>query len=188
MSQCGCPYPPGIQPGTSSNYSLMKRTRTRIRKLRADEGDRVVAIWRASVEATHDFLLPGDIDKLDALVRGFLPQAPLWVATDEVDRAIGFMGLSEAHMDSLFIDPAWRGLGVGRTLVEHALTFHSVLTTEVNEQNVQAVAFYQRMGLFPTGRSPTDDNSFPYPLIHLRFESFTRDATPLAPSPGNMRT
>jgi putative acetyltransferase len=148
----------------------MKRTKIRIRKSRPEEGFRVVEIWRASVEATHDFLLPGDIDKLDVLVRGFLPQAPLWVATDEVDRAIGFMGLSDAHMASLFIDPAWSGLGVGRALVEHALTFHSVLTTEVNEQNVLAVALYQRMGFFPTGRSSTDGNGFPYPLIHLRFE------------------
>src|SRR5215475_8403272 len=70
----------------------MKCPRTHIRKIRADEGDRAVAIWRSSVEATHDFLLPGDIDKLDTLVCGFLPQAPLWVATDEVDRPIGFMG------------------------------------------------------------------------------------------------
>jgi putative acetyltransferase len=169
-SQCVCRYPPGIQPGASFEHSLMKRSRTRIRKIRPEEGDRVIAIWRASVEATHDFLLPSDIDKLDALVRAFLPQASLWVATDEDDRPIGFMGLSEAHMDSLFVDPAWRGVGVGRALVEHALTFYSVLTTEVNEQNMQAVAFYRRMGFFPAGRSPTDDNGFPYPLIQLRRE------------------
>lgn len=148
----------------------MKRSRTRIRKIRPEEGDRVVTIWRASVEATHDFLLPGDLDKLHALVRIFLPQAPLWVATDDEDRPIGFLGLSEARMDSLFIDPAWRGVGVGRALVEHALSFYSVLTTEVNEQNGQAIEFYRRMGFVPTWRSPTDDNGFPYPLVYLRCE------------------
>jgi putative acetyltransferase len=142
-----------------------------IRKSRPEEGDRAVAIWRASVEATHDFLLPGDIEKLDAKVREFLPHVPLWVATDPDDRPIGFMGLSEARMESLFIDPAWRGVGVGRALVEHALTLHSILTTEVNEQNTQAVGFYQRMGFVPTGRSPTDEQGFTYPLIHLRYEA-----------------
>jgi putative acetyltransferase len=149
----------------------MKQSRIHIRKIRPEEGDLAVAIWRASVEATHDFLLPGDLEKLDAKVRDFLPHVPLWVATDEHDRPIGFMGLSEAHMDSLFIDPAWRGAGVGRALVEHALTFHSALATEVNEQNEQAVGFYQRMGFIPTGRSPTDEQGFAYPLIHLRYEA-----------------
>jgi putative acetyltransferase len=160
----------------------MKRTKIRIRKSRPEEGFRVVEIWRASVEATHDFLRPGDIDRLDALVRDFLPHAPLWVATDEQDQPIGFMGLSEARMDSLFIDPAWRGVGVGRALVEHALTFHSVLSTEVNEQNGQAVGFYRRMGFVPTGRSPTDESGFPYPLVYLRYEGVTHDPAPIAPT------
>jgi putative acetyltransferase len=131
----------------------------------------MVEIWRASVEATHDFLLPGDIEKLDARVRDFLPRVPLWVATDQDDRPIGFMGLSEARMDSLFIDPAWRGVGVGRALVAHALTLHPILTTEVNEQNRQAVGFYQRMGFVSIGRSPVDGQWFSYPLIHLRYEA-----------------
>src|SRR6516225_7588101 len=104
----------------------MKRSRIFLRKSWPDEGDRMVEIWRASVEATHDFLLPGDIEKLDARVRDFLPRVPLWVATDQDDRPIGFMGLSEARMDSLFIDPAWRGVGVGRALVAHALTLHPI--------------------------------------------------------------
>jgi putative acetyltransferase len=96
------------------------------------------------------------------------------VATDDDDLPIGFMGLSEAHLDSLFIDPAWRGLGIGRALVEHALTFHSVLTTEFNEQNEQGARFYERMDFVPTQRSPTDEQGFPYPLIHLRRDTLTR--------------
>jgi len=158
----------------------MKRNRTHIRKCRSEEGARVVAIWRAAVEATHDFLRSGDIDRLDALVRDFLPRVPLWVATDEDDRPIGFMGLSEAHMDSLFIDPAWHGAGVGRALIEHALTLHPVLTTDVNEQNQLALTFYRRMGFVPTGRSPIDENGFPYPLLHLRCDSLIRGTAPAA--------
>jgi len=161
-------------------HSLMKPARPHIRKIRPGEGDRAVKIWRASVEATHDFLRPGDIDRLDALVCDFLPHAPLWVATDKDDRPIGFMGLSEARMESLFIDPAWRGVGVGRALVEHALTIYPILTTEVNEQNGQAVGFYRRMGFVPTGRTPTDENGFPYPLVHLRREHAMDDKTPPA--------
>jgi putative acetyltransferase len=143
----------------------------RIRKIRPHEGERAVSIWRASVEATHHFLLPGDLELLDVKVREFLPSAPLWVVTDANDHPVGFMGLTGAYMESLFIDPAWRGIGLGRALVHHALMFSSTLTTEVNEQNTQAVGFYERMGFVAVGRSPTDDQGFPYPLIHLRRES-----------------
>ena len=43
------------------------------------------------------------------------------------------------------------------------------ITTSVNEQNGQAVGFYERMGFVPVGRSERDDQGRPYPLIHLRF-------------------
>src|SRR3546814_5033308 len=57
---------------------------------------------------------------IEAEVAAFLPQAPAWLATDPDDQAIGFMLIDGAHMEALFIDPAWRGKGVGRQLVDHA--------------------------------------------------------------------
>lgn len=80
-------------------------------------------------------------------MHSFLPEAPLWVAVNERDRPVGFMLLSGQHMDALFIDPDVRGCGVGRMLVEHALSMAPELTTNVNEQNKQAVGFYKKMGL-----------------------------------------
>ena len=142
-----------------------------IRESRPGDGDRIVAIWRAAVEATHDFLTPDDLEAIDSMVRVFLPGAALWLAVDQDDRPIGFMGLGKDHMDSLFIDPAFRGQGIGRALVAHALTLHPTLTTDVNEQNEQAVGFYERLGFVRTGRSPTDDEGRPYPLIHLRLDT-----------------
>jgi len=38
----------------------------------------------------------------------------------------------------------------------------------VNEQNLQGVGFYLHMGFVETGRSETDDQGRPYPLLHLR--------------------
>ena len=136
-----------------------------------EDGKRVVQIWRDAVDSTHDFLTPGDRAAIDEQVRSLLPGSPLWLAVDDQDQAIGFMGLSGSHMDSLFVDPLHRGNGVGRRLVEHASSLHPNLTTTVNEQNAQAVGFYQRLGFVRTGRSPTDEQGRPYPLIHMRLDT-----------------
>ena len=105
-----------------------------IRRSRHEEGEELVAIWCRSVDATHDFLSAEYRAELEELVRSFLPEAPLWVAVNERDQPVGFMLLSGQHMDALFIDPDVRGCGVGRMLVEHALSMAPELTTNVNEQ------------------------------------------------------
>jgi putative acetyltransferase len=140
-----------------------------IRTSNPADGARVVAIWAAAVDATHDFLSAEDRAAIGEEVAGFLPSAPLMLAVDAEDRPLGFMLLDGAHMEALFIDPANCGQGVGRRLVEQALAAHPVLTTDVNEQNGQAVGFYARLGFVPTGRSERDRQGRPYPLVHLRF-------------------
>ena len=143
----------------------------KIRRSRHDEVDVLAEIWCRSVDATHDFLTPAYRTELEELVRDFLPEAPLWVAATEQDRPVAFMLLTAQHMDALFVDPDFRGEGVGRLLVEHALSLAPELTTNVNEQNHQAVGFYQKLGFSVTGRSPVDDLRQPYPLLHLHYGS-----------------
>ena len=132
-----------------------------IRRSRHEEGEELVAIWCRSVDATHDFLSAEYRAELEELVRSFLPEAPLWVAVNE--------RVSGQHMDALFIDPDVRGCGVGRVLVEHALSMAPELTTNVNEQNEQAVGFYKKVGFKVTGRSEVDDLGKPYPLLNLAY-------------------
>ena len=140
-----------------------------IRLARPDEGDRAIEIWRGAVDATHDFLAPGDRLALDDMICAFLPQAPLWMAVDARDWPLAFMLLDDGHMEALFVDPAHRGTGIGAALVRHGLALHSKMTTDVNEQNAQAVGFYERMGFRRTGRSPIDGQGRPYPLIRLEY-------------------
>ncbi|EBV2199774.1 acetyltransferase [Salmonella enterica] len=138
-----------------------------IRRSRHEEGEKLIAIWRRSVDATHDFLSNAYRAELEELVSDFLPEAPLWVAVIDQDEPVGFMLLTGEHMDALFIDPDVRGQGIGKMLVEHALTLAPGLTTNVNEQNTQAVGFYKKMGFKVTGRSEVDDLGKPYPLLNL---------------------
>lgn len=141
-----------------------------IRRSRPGEGARIIEIWRSAVDATHDFLMPEDRLALDEMVCGFLPQAPLWLAVDANDYPLAFMLIDDGHMEALFVDPAHRGTGIGAALVRHGLTLHPKMTTDVNEQNDQAVRFYERMGFRQTGRSAVDGQGRQYPLIHLEHQ------------------
>ncbi|MBB1627522.1 acetyltransferase [Achromobacter sp. UMC71] len=139
-----------------------------LRKSTPADGARVVDIWRRAVDATHHFLTAEDRLAIDAEVAGFLPAATLELAVDEADRPVAFMLLDGDCMQALFVDPDHRGAGVGRLLVADALRRHPRLATDVNEQNGQAVGFYERLGFERTGRSERDSQGRPYPLIHLR--------------------
>lgn len=135
------------------------------------DATRILDIWSRAVDATHDFLLPADRTAIGEEVKAFLPQAPLTLAVDVEDHALGFMFVHEGHMEALFIDPDHHGKGIGKALVQSALTLHPALTTDVNEQNDEALGFYRRLGFEPTGRSDLDGQGRPYPLIHLRFRA-----------------
>ncbi|WP_104664472.1 acetyltransferase [Ensifer adhaerens] len=140
-----------------------------IRTSRPSDFPRTFEIWRSAVIATHDFLTPEDFATIEALVRDqYLPAAAFWIAADENDQALGFMGMSDAQIDSLFVHAQARGAGVGRSLIEHAMSLHPVLTVDVNEQNASGAGFYQRMGFDVVGRSPVDDAGRSYPLLHLK--------------------
>lgn len=145
----------------------------RIRNSRPSDGQRLVSIWRSAVDATHFFLDPLDREAIDVDVQAFLPQSQVWLAVDDADVGIGFMGLSGGHVESLFIDAAYRGMGVGCQLVEFARAAHPSLITDVNEQNDQAVGFYRHLGFEVVGRSPTDEYGRFYPLLHLRLAAAT---------------
>jgi putative acetyltransferase len=149
---------------------------TKIRKSTLTDGARVMEIWRRAVDATHDFLSPEDRLDIEAEVAALLPSAPLDLAVDETDRAIGFLLLDGSHMEALFVDPAFHGSGIGRALVEDAVKRHPDLSTQVNEQNLQAIGFYERLGFERCGRSAIDGQGRPYPLIHLRCAKVAQSA------------
>ncbi|MCI0999520.1 MULTISPECIES: acetyltransferase [Ochrobactrum] len=140
-----------------------------IRLSSATDAPALTEIWRASVRATHDFLSPEDFREIETLVsEHYLPNAEVWVIEDD-GRPVGFMGLTDNQIDSLFIAADQRGKGIGKRLIAHAQSLNGgTLTVDVNEQNVQAVGFYRHMGFIETGRSETDDQGRPYPLIHMR--------------------
>jgi putative acetyltransferase len=139
-----------------------------IRPSRPDEGPRLVEIWAAAVDATHGFLSAGDRVAIEREVDGFLPRAEALVAVDGDDLPIGFMILDGDDLAALFIDAKHHAKGVGGAMVTHALAGRRRLTVDVNEQNAQAVGFYEHLGFRVTGRSELDGQGRAYPLLHMR--------------------
>ncbi len=137
----------------------------------AGSGDveRIVEVWEASVRATHDFVSEADIEAFLPLVREQVAKrVDLTCVRDGAGEVVGFAGTAKGNIDMLFIHPDWRGRGIGRRLVQHAMQVQGAMTVDVNEQNQQAVGFYRHMGFEVVGRSALDSTGRPYPLLHLR--------------------
>lgn len=129
----------------------------------------LVACWRASVEATHTFLTPADIERIAAYVPNAIASvAHLAVCWDESDQVVGFIGVDGAMIEMLFIHPSRRGQGLGTHLLDHATSEYGATLVDVNEQNEQAVGFYEHYGFQVFGRSETDAMGDPFPILHMR--------------------
>jgi len=142
--------------------------RSRVRASSADDAQALFQVWLTAVATTHDFLSQEDREAIARLVRDqYLPTANLDVAVDDSDRPLAFMGMTGNSIDSLFVHAKARGTGLGRQLVELARTRSARLTTEVNEQNQQGLAFWTHMGFRRTGRTDVDGQGRPYPLVKM---------------------
>ncbi|MGW8706418.1 GNAT family N-acetyltransferase [Brevundimonas sp. NPDC055814] len=125
----------------------------------------LTAVWRRAVEATHHFLTPEAIDAIEADVSAWLGSGDpnLW-AWEQDGAPVAFLGLSDDELAALFVDPRLHRSGIGRRLVDHALSL-GARRLSVNEDNPGARAFYERLGFQAVGRAETDDAGRPYPLI-----------------------
>ena len=107
--------------------------------------DGLCGLWRRSVEATHTFLSPAEIDA----IAPFVPQAlngveRLFVAESPTCEPLGFMGVEGTRQELLVLDPASRGRGIGGALLRHGIEHLGVEELTVNEQNPQAVTSTSR--------------------------------------------
>ena len=134
-----------------------------VRASRADDAARLLAIWGDAVDATHHFLAPGDRSAIAGHLAIYVETTSLLVLERD-GVVVGFLGQTDDHVDTLFVDPAAHGRGVGRAL----MTASAGTSVDVNEANGAAIGFYETLGFRAVGRSPADDRGRPYPLLHLR--------------------
>lgn len=129
----------------------------------------LMKIWETSVKSTHDFLAKSDFELLKTIIpRDFFPQVKLF-SIFENDEIKAFLGVSDDNLEMLFVNAASRGKGLGKFAVDYALNNLKIYKVDVNEQNLQAVGFYKKLGYHQIGRSEVDGMGKPYPLLHLEF-------------------
>jgi putative acetyltransferase len=128
----------------------------------------LLKIWEASVRATHDFLAEKDLQELKPLIlEQYFDAVDLRCVKNDNGEILGFCGVHDGNIEMLFISPGARGKGIGAMLASHAIQEQGATRVDVNEQNKQALGFYQHIGFSITGRSPTDGQGKPYPLLHM---------------------
>ena len=134
-------------------------------------GDLVVdlaCIWEASVRATHAFLTDADVVALRPEVASALREVAVLEVAFLDGAPCGVSGMQAGKLEMLFVAPQARGCGVGKALLARAVNLHGVTLLDVNEQNPQAVGFYEHEGFAACGRSPVDDAGRPFPRLHMR--------------------
>ena len=131
--------------------------------------DNLLQIWESSVRATHHFLSDAEIVK----IRGYVPLAlngvqHLIIAKGESEKPIAFMGIENKRLEMLFLCPEERGKGIGRQLIQYGIQNYGIQEVTVNEQNPQAVGFYEHLGFQTYKRTDCDEEGNPYPLLYMR--------------------
>lgn len=126
-------------------------------------------IWEASVRTTHLFLSDVEINQ----IKKYVPQAfseveRLTAAADASGKPVAFMGVTGERLEMLFVAPDVRGTGIGKQLLLHGIESYGVREVTVNEQNPQAIGFYEHMGFATYKRTDFDKEGNPYPLLYMK--------------------
>lgn len=138
-----------------------------IRKIETADYPRLVEIWESAVRHTHDFLAEEDVLYYKERLPSYFPHVALR-GFEQDGNLVGFIGVHEDNIEMLFVHDDYRGKGIGKRLVLHAMRELHVCKVDVNEQNAQAVGFYERMGFRTRAKSALDNEGKPYPILHMQ--------------------
>ncbi len=142
-------------------YEVKERTELLVEQL--------LMVWEESVRATHDFLSGEEMEK----IKGDVPQAlkgvqSLVIAVNGSGVPVGFMGVEDHRPEMLFLASGERGKGLGKQLLLYGIQNYGIQELTVNEQNPQAVGFYEHMGFETYKRTDVDEEGGPYPLLYMK--------------------
>jgi putative acetyltransferase len=128
----------------------------------------LIELWEQSVRATHHFLSEDYLQEIKTLLPGIFPLVKIFVWRENDGNIRGFAGVARGKMEMLFIHPNDFGQGLGSQLTNFCIYALKIDKVDVNEHNVDALKFYQKMGYKLIGREEVDSLGRPYPILHLQ--------------------
>ena len=132
--------------------------------------DELLGLWECSVRKTHRFLNEDDIAGLKPCVREAILQVEHFVYVRSGNAIAAFAGVNGDKLEMLFAHPRYMGCGFGKLLLQYAVDQLKVRYVDVNEQNPNALGFYEHFGFSVFARSETDDQGNPFPILHMALE------------------
>jgi len=141
-----------------------------IKKYKSKYKRQIISVWESSVLATHHFLSPKDYIEIRDLLQDYDFSVLNMFCLMTEDQVIGFTGLHHYKIEMLFLDPAYIGKGLGKQLIQFAISNQGATLVDVNEQNSHAKSFYEKVGFEIYERTAKDDFGKDYPLLRMRLK------------------
>ena len=142
---------------------------TEVKDRTASLTEQLLKVWESSVKATYLFLSEDEIENIKKYVPQSLKEVPYLIIIENKNQIpVGFMGITEQHLEMLFISNEERGKGLGKKLLQYGIEKYSINDLAVNEQNPLAKGFYEHMGFEVYKRTERDEQGNPYPLLYMK--------------------
>lgn len=142
--------------------------KNKIESVLPQEFDELMEVWESAVLATHHFLKKEDFEEIKSAIKNeYFPMVDLYGLKDENNKILGFAGIQADKLEMLFVHAEVRGKGVGKALLRYAIDVKAITQVDVNEQNEQAVGFYEKQGFKIIKRNETDGQGKPYPILEM---------------------
>src|SRR5678816_324935 len=120
--------------------------------------EQMIFVWEKSVRATHHFVTSEEVERLKELVKqiDFTSYSVHCLISE--DRVLGFLGVDDNVIESLFLDSDYMGQKLGTKLMDFALNTLKANKVNVNEQNSEAIKFYTKFGFKIYERTEKDSH------------------------------
>ena len=115
-----------------------------IRRMQRADIDRVADIWLDTNIRAHNFISKQDWQNNFNIVKEMLfSQSEIYVY-EEKSEIQGFVGLSDKHIEGIFVSSKVQSKGIGNFLMCYVKNIKNQLSLSVYQKNIRAVNFYQK--------------------------------------------
>ena len=117
-----------------------------IRQYSDSDLEAVLNTWEMATRMAHEFMTDAFIaQERNNVADIYIPNTDTWVAVVD-DSVVGFIALMGNEVGAIFLDPNKHGLGIGKALMDKAVTLHGELLVDVFKANKIGRKFYHRYG------------------------------------------